>query len=69
MTMIQLQDELIARFMKHPGGIFPQTRAACWRFFNREMQALGFDGIQIARAFSDAGDMAYLYKLCNGELD
>jgi len=68
-TMIQIQDELIARFMKHRGGIFPQTRAAGWKFFSREMTALGFTSIQISHAWNDASDMAYLLKLCNGELD
>lgn len=68
MNMIQIQDKLIARYMKKSGGVCAQTRAAGWKFFNREMISLGFTGIQIGRAFSDASDMAYLYKLCNGEL-
>lgn len=68
-TFIQIQDELIARFMKIKGGIHPQTRAAGWKFFQREMTALGFTGVQISHAYGDAQDMAYLFKLCNGELN
>ena len=68
-TLIQIQDEVVARFMVHKGGIFPQTTAAAWRLINRELQPLGFNGIQIARAYDDCKDMAYLFKLCNGELN
>ena len=69
MTLIQLQDQLIARFTKRPGGVCQQTRAAGWKFFAREMRQLGFTEIQISHAYADASDMAYLLKLCNGELD
>ena len=69
MTLIQLQDAVIVRLTKQVGGVCAQTRAAAWRFFSREMRSLGFTEIQIGRAYTDAQDMAYLNKLCAGELD